>query len=146
MLIFEYLQICKLITEDVKMEKFLQAIVIFFGINSISHAENWIFVPSRENQCNIQVYYDQSALKDKKLIEKWDVSQSSDCEAAKNKEYLIFESKLDCDKKQITLISQKVYFKDGSKGEKKYKYPSASEPHGTPKLLLNEACSVDKNI
>jgi len=127
------------------VEKFLPTIIIFFGINSTLHAENWIFVPSKENLCNIKVYYDQSALKYKKLIEKWDVSQSSDCEAAKNKEYLIFESKLDCDKKQITLISQKIYFKDGSKGEEKSKYPIASEPHGTPKLLLNEACLVHKN-
>ena len=126
------------------MQKFLPTILIFFGINSTLHAENWIFVPSKENQCNIKVYYDQSALKDKKLIEKWDVSQSSDCEATKNQEYLIFESKLDCDKKQITLISKKFYFKDGSKSEEKSKYTSASEPQGTPKLLLNEACSVGK--
>ena len=126
------------------MIKILSAIAVF-GMSSILHAENWVFVPSKENKCNIKVYYNSSALKNKNLIEKWDVGQSSDCETTKDQEYLIFESKLDCNKNQITSISRTIYFKDGSKKKYKDKDLHKYEPQGTPKLLLNEACSVINN-
>lgn len=123
------------------MKKIFLVVLIYWGISPIIYAEKWVFVPSKENKCNIQIYYDSSALKKKKLIEKWDISQSTDCTATQNEKYLIFESKLDCKKNQLTLISKEVYFKDGSKEKLIYKDKHTSEPIGTPKILMNEACS-----
>ncbi|MFT4020503.1 MAG: hypothetical protein QM666_03175 [Acinetobacter sp.] len=121
------------------------SVIVFtcLGLSSLVHANDWLFVPSKENKCNIKVFYDKSALKENKLIEKWDVSHSNTCDSQQKKQsYLIYESKLDCHNKQLTALSHTFYFKDGSK--KKYEDTSSVpfEPRGTSKLLLDEACSL----
>jgi hypothetical protein len=109
--------------------------------SNVTLAENWVFVPSKENACHIRVFYDQDEVKNNRLVEKYDLSESTDCDKQLNKQkLLVVHNELNCDKQQLAEISRTIYFKDGRVSKTLTQHKSLYLPQGTPALLLNAAC------
>lgn len=117
--------------------------LISLGITTTLYAEDWVFVPSKENACNIRVFYDRSMIKGNILVEKYDVSQTTDPDFSKrNQTYLIYKSKMNCETGELTSISQYFYYKDGTVQGSEDSVPLIYKASGTPKLILHSACQM----
>ena len=104
-------------------------------------AEKWVFVPSKENACHIRVLYDQDAVKNNRLIEKYDYSAASDCDPAiRQRKMMVIEHQLNCQSQSLIEISRTVHFKDGKVSRQLSQQKANHLPKGTQALLLNAAC------
>lgn len=110
-------------------------------VSQQSVAEQWIFVPSKENVCHIQVFYDQDALKNNQLREKYDYAKAADCDPKiRQHKTLIVENQLNCQTQQLLENAKTYYYKNGKVSKINTHNKSAYSPQGTSALLMNAAC------